>query len=180
MNGFRKLHMALGHAQVVSGWISRIATWLVRQRSRRVPVVLQMNSVECGAACLAMVLGYFGRRTPIAECRERCGIGRDGVTAQTIVRAARSYGLRVRALSVEPADFTYVPLPAIVHWNFNHFVVVERWSPARVDIVDPAGGRCRLTPDEFDAGFTGVVLGDFSKRISLITMLKPGGSGCPT
>ena len=139
-------------------WSSRIASLFLRKRSRRVPVVIQMNNVECGAACLAMVLGYFGRKTPVSECRDRCDIGRDGVTAQTITAAARSFGLRVRAFSIEPADFNNVQLPAIAHWNFNHFVVVERWSPESVDIIDPAVGRRRLTPDEFDAGFTGVVL----------------------
>ncbi len=137
-------------------WISRIASLFMRRR--RVPVVLQMNNVECGAACLAMVLGHFGRRTPVSECRDRCDVGRDGVTAETIARAARSFGLRVRAFSLEPADFNNVQLPAIAHWNFNHFVVVERWSPESVDIIDPAAGRRRLTPDEFDSSFTGVVL----------------------
>ena len=158
MNGSRKTQMGLLHVSVVVEWISRIVSVFLRRRNRRVPVVLQLNSVECGAACLAMVLGYFGRRTPISECRELCDIGRDGVTAQTIASAARSYGLRVRAFSIEPADFNYAPLPAIAHWNFNHFVVVERWSPERVDIIDPAAGRRRLSSDEFDAGFTGVVL----------------------
>src|SRR5512143_2452848 len=105
-----------------------------------------------------MILSYHGRKTPVSETRERCSVGRDGATARTIARVARSYGLRVRAYSGEPVDFKYVSLPAIVHWNFNHFVVVEHWSPQRVDIVDPAGGRRRLTPDEFDAGFTGVIL----------------------
>jgi ATP-binding cassette, subfamily B, bacterial len=148
---------------VMLEWFSRMASLFLRKRRQRVPVVLQMNGVECGAACLAMILGYFGRKTPISECRERCDIGRDGVTAQTIASAARGYGLRVRAFSIELADFNQVTLPAIVHWNFNHFVVVERWSPESVEIVDPAGGRRRLTADEFDAGFTGVVL-----------MLEPG------
>jgi HlyB family type I secretion system ABC transporter len=117
-----------------------------------------MNAVECGAACLAMILAYHGRQTPLAECSERLGIGRDGVTAQSIVRAARTLGLRVRAFSAPSADFTDVPLPAIAHWNFDHFVVVERWSPERADIIDPAEGRRSITADQFDAAFTGVVL----------------------
>ena len=125
---------------------------------RRVPVVLQMNAVECGAACLAMILAYHGRHTPLAECSERLGIGRDGVTAQSIVGAARTLGLRVRAFSALSADFTHVPLPAIAHWNFDHFVVVERRSPKWADIIDPAEGRRRITADQFDAAFTGVVL----------------------
>lgn len=126
--------------------------------ARRLPVLLQMNSVECGAACLAMILSYFGRKTGVAECRDCCGIGRDGVTAEIIAKAARSYGLRARAFSIEPADFQQLPLPAIAHWEFNHFVVVERWSPRRVSIVDPASGRRQLSAAEFEAGITGVVL----------------------
>src|SRR5262245_2410922 len=127
-------------------------------RRKRVPVVLQMNAVECGAACLAMILTYHGRHTTLTQCRDLLRIGRDGVTAQAIARTARSLGLRVRAFSAPLDDFKYVPLPVIVHWNFDHFVVVERWSPGRVDIVDPAQGRRRLTADQFDAGFTGVLL----------------------
>ena len=138
--------------------LDRCRAGLVRLRRRRVPVLLQLSAVECRAACLAMVLSYYGRNTAVSENRERCSIGRDGATARTIAQAARSYGLRVRAYSGEPVDFKYVSLPAIVHWNFNHFVVVERWSLHRVDIVDPAGGRRRLTPAEFDDGFTGVIL----------------------
>ena len=83
---------------------------------------------------------------------------RDGIAHEQIVRAARAHGLRVKALSLEPARLSQVPLPAIVHWNFNHFIVVERWSKRGVTVVDPALGRQRLTAAEFDAGFTGVVL----------------------
>lgn len=128
-------------------------------RRRRLPVILQLNAVECGAACLAMILSYYGRQTRVSECRQQCGVGRDGLTAQTIAEAARHYGLRVKAYSVgKLADFKHVSLPAIIHWKFNHFMVVERWSRQRIDVVDPAIGRRRLTMDEFDAGFTGVVL----------------------
>ena len=120
--------------------------------------MLQLSAVECGAACLAMLLTYHGRKTRLAECREVCGAGRDGVTALTLVGAARQYGLDVNALSVAPSAFGRVPLPAIVHWELNHFVVVERWSPERVEIVDPADGWRSLTAEEFAAGFTGIVL----------------------
>jgi ATP-binding cassette, subfamily B, bacterial len=130
----------------------------VHLRRRRVPVALQLNATECGAACLAMVLSYYGRQTRVSEYREALGIGRDGATALTIARAARANGLRVKAYSLEPSDLRYIQCPAIVHWNFNHFVVVERWSPTRVDIVDPAVGRRRLTHEVFEAGFTGVTL----------------------
>ena len=117
-----------------------------------------MSALECGAACLSMILTYHGRRTSVADCRNELDVGRDGLTALTIAKAGRSHGLRVRAYSLNPHDFRFVQVPAIVHWNFNHFVVVEKWSRGRVTVVDPAVGRLSLTAEEFDAGFTGVVL----------------------
>ena len=95
---------------------------------RRTPVILQLNAVECGAACLAMILGYFGRKARLEECRSKCDPGRDGVSAQTIVAAARDFGLRTRALSLSPGGLAEVNLPCIVYWKNNHFVVLERWS----------------------------------------------------
>ncbi len=129
-----------------------------RLRPRRVPVLLQLTDTECGAACLAMILSYYGRQTSVAECRAECGIGRDGVTARTLVQVARRWGLRARAYTMEPADLRFMTLPAIVHWGFNHFVVVERWTPRYVEIIDPGMGRRRLTTEQFDASFTGVTL----------------------
>lgn len=131
--------------------------------SKRVPVQSQMGTVECGAACLAMILSYHGRATSVSEVREKCGLGRDGLTALAIVKVARSYGLRVRAVSVEEQDFRFVTLPAIIHWNFNHFLVVERWSPKYLDAVDPAFGRIRIPIEEFQQSFTGIAI-----------MLEPG------
>ncbi|HZO73023.1 MAG TPA: peptidase domain-containing ABC transporter [Ktedonobacteraceae bacterium] len=125
---------------------------------RRVPQLMQMNAVECGAACLAMILCYYGRKTSVSEISEYHGVGRDGLSALSIVNAARSYGLRVRAVSVQENDLRFVRLPAIVHWQFNHFLVVERWTPRYVDVVDPAAGYKRMTAEEFDEGFTGVIL----------------------
>lgn len=134
-----------------------------KRRWRRVPELRQMSAVECGACCLAMILHYYGRATSVSEVQERCGVGRDGLSALAIVKAARRYGLRVRAVSLKQYDARLVNLPAIVHWEFNHFVVVARWTSSYVEIVDPAIGRRRLTPEEFEEGFTGVVL-----------MLEPG------
>ncbi len=125
---------------------------------RRVPVIFQMTALECGAACLSMILSYHGRKTKISECRDFCGVGRDGLTAQVITQAARQFGLRVKAYSLQPSEFKHLPLPAIIHWNFNHFMILERWSPRWVEVVDPGSGRRRLTAEEFDAGFTGVAL----------------------
>ncbi|MFT3771499.1 MAG: peptidase domain-containing ABC transporter [Minicystis sp.] len=123
-------------------------------RRRRVRPILQTCEADCGAACLAMILDYFGSAARLSDCRERCGGGRDGVTARAIAQAAQSFGLRARAFSVDPPAMRHVKLPAIIHWESDHFAVVERWSPRGVDIVDPAMGAYRLTTAEFDAGFT--------------------------
>ncbi|MEV5407690.1 peptidase domain-containing ABC transporter [Thermopolyspora sp. NPDC052614] len=125
---------------------------------RRVPVIVQNSATECGAACLAMVLSFHGRRTTVQEVSDRLEVGRDGLSALAIVQAARLYGLQAKAFSLEPTDLARVPMPAVVHWEFQHFVVVERWTPRHVDIVDPGHGRVRLSAEEFDAGFTGVLL----------------------
>jgi len=145
-------------ASRIGGMLHHLALLLGTVHRRRVPVLLQMSAVECGAACLAMILSYYGRQTQVAECRECFGVGRDGVSARTLVNVARTFGLRVKALSLEPVDLKDVHLPAIAHWDFNHFVVVESWSAKQVEIIDPALGRRELSTDEFDAGFTGVVL----------------------
>ena len=125
---------------------------------RRVPVRYQMTSVECGAACLAMILSYHGRRTSVAECRDKCNSGRDGLTVEGLTRAAAAFGLQLTPRSLEPDQVATVGLPAFAHWEFNHFVVIESWSRRAIHIVDPAAGRRRLTAEEFDGGFTGVLL----------------------
>ena len=125
---------------------------------RRVPALLQMNTTECGAACLAMILSYYKRKTSISEITEYCNVGRDGMSALHIVQSAREYGLRVRPISLNEDNFCTLKLPAIVHWEFNHFVIIERWSPRGIDIVDPAIGRRHLSNQEFNDSFTGVVI----------------------
>jgi ATP-binding cassette, subfamily B, bacterial len=150
---------------------SRDGAFFKKIHRKRVPEVRQMSIVECGFACLAMILGYYGRKTSISELSMASGVSRDGLSALSIVRLARNYGMRVRAISLQQNDLRFVKLPAIVHWEFNHYLVVERWSRKYVDVVDPAKGRCRLNHDEFDAGFTGVVItlepgATFNKRSS--------------
>ncbi len=125
---------------------------------KRVPVMLQMSAEECGAACLGMILAYYGRRLSISEIREQCGIGRDGLSAFALVKAAQAYGLRTRAVALESQDLRFLVLPAIIHWNFNHFLVVERWSTTSVDVVDPVQGRMRMGAEEFEQSFTGVAI----------------------
>ena len=145
--------------QVVDPTADDTHTKKVRRRKlRSIPEMRQVTAVECGAACLAMVLNYFGYATSISEVQEKCRVGRDGLTALEIVKSARSYDLRVRAVSLKLEDFRFVTLPAIIHWEFNHFLIVERWSANHVDVVDPAVGRRRLTFEEFDEGFTGVAI----------------------
>ena len=97
---------------------------------KKVPVVLQLNAVECGAACLAMILSYFGRKTRLEECRVALDCGRDGVSAQSVVAAGRRFGLRTKALSLPAEGLSQVNHPCIVHWNGSHFVVLERWIPS--------------------------------------------------
>ncbi|GER89537.1 ABC transporter [Dictyobacter vulcani] len=130
---------------------------------KRVPVMLQMSEVECGLACLAMVLSYHGRQTSISELRTDYGASRDGVSALNLVKAARNLGMISRAVALQKNDFKDVTFPAIIHWQFNHFIIVERWTPEKVTIVDPAYGRRQMDAEEFNAGFTGIVL-----------MLEPG------
>jgi ABC-type bacteriocin/lantibiotic exporter with double-glycine peptidase domain len=121
-------------------------------------VLLQLSATECGAACLAMVLSYHGRSTQVSETREFFGAARDGITAGSLVRAARSFGMRVKVFSVDLAGFTRLDLPAIVHWSFNHFVVVEKRRRHGYQIVDPAIGRRLVTDAEFAREFTGIAI----------------------
>lgn len=130
-------------------------TWL---RRRRVPLLLQLSAVECGAACLAMILRYYGSKISIAEIRQHYGVGRDGLSALSIVTAAQEYGLQVRAFSLQKPDLHAVRLPAIVYWESNHFLIVERWSARYVDVVDPAQGYRRMTHEEFSSGFCHAVI----------------------
>lgn len=131
---------------------------LSRKIRRRVPEITQMSAVECGLACLAMVLSYHGRQTSVSDLRSQSGLGRDGLSALSIVKIARNHNMRVRAISLQHSDFRSIPLPAIVHWEFNHFLVVERWSPKGIHAVDPATGRRQLSHEEFDKGFTGIAI----------------------
>ena len=127
-------------------------------RWQRVPIVLQMTTTQCGAACLTMLLNFYGRATSLAEVDEQMDVGRDGATALAIAQAARHFGLNVRAFTGEPEQLADIALPAILHWNFSHFVVLEAWNQNEAVIVDPAAGRRPVSLAEFDRSFTGVVL----------------------
>ncbi len=128
--------------------------------SKRVktPTILQMEATECGAASLAMVFAYFGKYLPLEQMRVETGVSRDGCNARNIMRAAKKYGLNCRGFRKEPKDLKKFQMPCIIHWNFNHFVVLEGFKGKYVYLNDPAVGRRKLTWEDLDDSFTGVVL----------------------
>ena len=128
------------------------------RRRVEAPAVLQMESAECGAACLASVLAHFGRHVTLEEARRVCGVSRDGSSALQLKAAAEHWGLDCDGYSVEVAELAEARLPAILFWGFDHFVVLEGWGSRGWRIMDPALGHRWVEPAEFDEKFTGVVL----------------------
>lgn len=130
----------------------------IKAKVKRVPSILQMEAVECGAASLAMIFAYYRKYLPLEQLRVDCGVTRDGVKANSILKAARRHGFQARGFRKEPLDLKTMPLPAIIHWNFNHFVVLEGFGKDEVYINDPAAGPRTIAAEEFDMAFTGVIL----------------------
>ena len=124
-----------------------------------VPVVMQLEVLECGAASLTMIMNYYQMWIPLEQARVDCGVSRDGASAKNIITAARSYGMEAKAWRVDPEDLAEEgPFPCIIHWGFNHFVVLCGFRRGKAVINDPARGRVNVSMEEFDREYTGVMM----------------------
>lgn len=125
----------------------------------KVPVVMQLEALECGAAALAMVMAYYNKWVPLEQVRVDCGVSRDGSKAKNIYLAAEHYGFDVKAYRVEPKTLKEDgEFPCIIHWDMNHFVVLNGFKGNWVYLNDPARGTVRVSYEEFDKSFTGIVI----------------------
>ena len=139
----------------------------------KTPTILQMEATECGAASLSMIFAHFGKYIPLEQMRIETGVSRDGCNAKNVMKAAKKYGLECHGYRKEPEDLKKLPMPCIIHWNFNHFVVLEGFQGKDVYINDPAVGRRKLTWEDLDDSFTGVVL-TFKKTDAFVKEKKQG------
>ena len=124
----------------------------------KTPTIFQMEATECGAASLAMIFAHYGKHIPLEKMRVETGVSRDGCVAGNIMRAAKKYGFECHGYRKELDGLKKLPVPSIIHWNFNHFVVFEGIRGKHAYLNDPAVGHRKLTIQELDEGFTGVVL----------------------
>ena len=154
----------------------------------KVPVIMQLEALECGAASLAMVMAYYGKWVPLEQVRSDCGVSRDGSSAGNMVSAAESYGFQVSAYKRTPASFRqHGQYPCIIHWNFNHFVVLNGFRGEYAYINDPARGSIKVSAEEFDRSFTGITIipvpgpdfqpGGEPKKLSAFIRKRLAGAG---
>lgn len=131
----------------------------ITKGAAKVPVVMQMEALECGAASLTMILAYYGKWIPLEQVRVDCGVSRDGSNAKNVLKAARSYGLTAKGYRFEPEDLREQgKFPCIIHWNFNHFLVLNGFKGNKAVLNDPAKGTYSVSMDVFDKSFTGICL----------------------
>ena len=142
----------------------------VTNKVAKVPMIMQMEALECGAACLTMVMAYYNKWIPLEQVRYDCGVSRDGSNAKNVLLAARNYGFEARGYRFEPESLKKEgEFPCIIHWNFNHFVVLDGFKGNKAVLNDPARGEVSVTMKEFDESFTGIVL-----------MIEPGENFVPS
>ena len=142
----------------------------VTNKVAKVPMIMQMEALECGAACLTMVMAYYNTWIPLEQVRYDCGVSRDGSNARNVLLAARNYGFDAKGYRFEPEELRKEgEFPCIIHWNFNHFVVLDGFKGNRAVLNDPARGEVSVSMKEFDEAFTGIVL-----------MVEPGEGYVPS
>ncbi len=125
----------------------------------KVPVIMQLEALECGAACLDMILAYYGKWIPLEKVRKDCGVSRDGSNANYIRRAAINYGLNAEGYKVEASYLEEEGIfPCILFWNFNHFVVLDGFRKGRAVLNDPARGLVEVSKEEFESSFSGIII----------------------
>ena len=124
---------------------------------KKVPVVVQMETVECGAACLSMILAYYGKWLSLEQLRTDCGVSRDGSNARCIVQAARRHGLDAHGYRADISHLEHMA-PAIIHWNYNHFVVFKGFDGGLAYINDPGIGSIAVSMEDFNRSYTGVAI----------------------
>jgi ABC-type bacteriocin/lantibiotic exporter with double-glycine peptidase domain len=146
------------------------AGWI--RRRPRIPVVQQVQAADCGAACLAMVLRHHGSYVPLEELIPLLGGGRNGVSAQSLIEVAKSYGLLGRGLHVELEDLAHLKPASILHWELDHFIVFSGLEEDAVEVVDPSVGRRKIPLDEFGDSFTGIAL-EFERQPEFTPKAKP-------
>ncbi|MBR1663037.1 MAG: NHLP family bacteriocin export ABC transporter peptidase/permease/ATPase subunit [Ruminococcus sp.] len=131
----------------------------VSRGAAKVPVIMQLEALECGAASLAMIMAYYKKWIPLEQVRRDCGVSRDGSNARNVLKAARSYGMQAKGYSLDVDSIKKSgSFPCIIHWNFNHFVVLCGFRGKYAVINDPARGNIRVTMEEFDRCFTGICM----------------------
>lgn len=125
----------------------------------KVPVVMQLEALECGAASLCMILAYFGKWIPLEELRKECGVSRDGSNLRNIYLVAKKYKLKTKAFQCPATALRdNATFPCIAFWNYNHFIVVDGFKGNKVYINDPAGGEYSMTFEEFSKSYSGVCM----------------------